>query len=467
MSGVRATGTVQTTSGIVTNITITNSGSGYTSTDNIVATITDSAGTNWTASTLYTAGQTYWTGSNLYAVTVTGVSGTTAPTFTGNTAQSDGSATSLWLTSSNAAGSGAYVTASLNGFPSGVQLVPGAPYLDTYTVIAGVNGEIFTSDPNNPTKWNALNYITAESEPDALVGISKHLNYIVTFGQWSIDWYYDGGNYPGSPLTYAPTYKIEMGCANGNSIQAFQNIMLFIGTSREDGASVYKIEGQVPQKVSTPYIDRILNRSTLASVRTYAFRLNGHTFYVLTLHDLNLTLVFDVNEQTWQQWTMFAIGDADSGINGIYAEQYFRPSFFADVNGTYFVLDDDNGKLYTMSSSYYTDAGASIYLRSVTDIIDNETTKRKFYNRLEIVGDKIPATLFVRHTSDDYVSWSNYRSINLNSPRSQIYQSGASRRRAWEFLITDNQPIRLDAAEIEFVIGEMENEAMQPTQYRK
>jgi hypothetical protein len=120
-----------------------------------------------------------------------------------------------------------------------------------------------------------------------------------------------------------------------------------------------------------------------------------------------------------------------------------------------------------LSSSYYTDNGAPIYYRAVSDIIDSGMTKRKFYRRLEIVGDKVPAIMKVRHSGDDYRTWSSYRSVDLNKPRAQIYLGGQDRRRAWEFLCTDPVPLRLTAAEIEFDIGEIENEAQQPPQYRK
>jgi len=342
------------------------------------------------------------------------------------------------------------------GFPAG-PYATGAIYLDTYTIIGGTNGEIYTSDPNNPTVWNALNFITAEAEPDGLVGIVKHLNYVLAFGQWSTDFYYDAGSYPGSPLAIATPYHIELGCANGDSICSFEQTTVWIGTAKEQGPSVYSIMGVSPSKISTPFIDRILNNSTLTDVIAYPLRINGHTFYILTLADLNQTLVYDLNEKQWYQWTMYAVGDSDSGVNGIYAEQYFRPSYFAGVGETYFLLDDDNGTLYTMSDTYYNDNGAPIYYRAVTPIMDSGTTKRKFYHRIEIVGDKIPATMNIRHTSDDYKTWSNYRQVNLNNERPQVRQAGASRRRAWEFLCTDNQPIRLEAAEIDFDIGELEN----------
>lgn len=400
-SGITATGTVQMTGGVVTGVTITNRGSGYT----------------------------------------------TAPTVT--IADSGG-------------GTGAGATASclLNAFPTG-PFVTGAVFLDSTMYVATQAGRIYGSHLNDPTSWNALNYISAESEPDNLVGITKHLNYILGFGEWSTDFFYDAGNAVGSPLSVSQSYKSEIGCANGDSIVQFEQTVAWIGKSKTTGPAIYMMDGVSPLKVSTPYIERILGNSTLNDVKAYSFKFNGHMFYVLTLHDLNMTMVYDVNEKQWYQWTMWA-RDSD----GIYGEQYFRPSYYAGVGNNYYLLDDDNGVLYTLSDTQYTDSGAPIYYRCVTDILDSGTTKRKFYGRVEIVGDKVPATMKIRHTSDDYKTWSAYRSVDLNKTRSQINQTGASRRRAWEFLCTDPQPLRLDAAEVDFEIGELEQDQAAPPQYR-
>jgi hypothetical protein len=407
-SGTTATGTVQMTSGVVTGITITNGGTGYVTPPSV--TISDSGG------------------------------GT---------------------------GSGATATCLLNAFPSG-PLVPGAVFLDSTIYVATKAGRIYGCQLNDPTSWDALNYISAESEPDNLVGIAKHLNYILGFGEWSIDFFYDAANPTGSPLSVAQSYKSEIGCASGDSIVQFEQTVAWVGRSKTVGPSVYLMEGVSPIKVSTPYIERILGNSTLAEVKAYAFKFNGHMFYVLTLHDLNMTLVFDVNEKTWYQWSLWCLGSEDLGQDPtVYSENYFRPSYYTGYNGVYYLLDDDNGKLYTLSDTQYSDSGAPIFCRCVTDIVDSGTTKRKFYQRVEIIGDKVSATLKIRHTDDDYQTWSNYRTVDLSKTRSQIYQSGSSRRRAWEFLVTDPVPLRLDAAEIDFEIGELEQDQAAPTEYRK
>lgn len=397
-SGTTATGTVQMTSGIITGITITDGGSGYVTAPNV--TIND-------------------------------------PT-----------------------GMGAAATCLLNFFPTS-GLVPGAIFLDSYVIVGTPQGRLYSSNVGDPTTWNALDYISAEAQPDLSIGIARHLNYVLNFGQWSTEFFYDAGNPIASPLNSAPSYQLEIGCLDGNTIVAFDQTVMWVGTSKTGSNSVYLLDGVSPVKVSSTYIDRILNRSP-TDLFAYAMKYNGHTFYVLTSHLFNVTIVYDVNEKVWVQWTMWATDDA-----GNYGEQYFRPLYYTYIGITHVLLDDDNGKIYGMSENFYTDSGAPIYYRSVTNLIDNGTTKRKFYNRVEIVGDKVAATMNIRHTDNDYQSWSPYRAVNLNQSRPQIYQTGAARRRAWEFLCTDNVPLRLDCAEIDFNIGELEQDGVGPTQYRK
>jgi len=353
-------------------------------------------------------------------------------------------------------------------FPfSGINIVPGAVFIDTYIGVGLPNGRVYTSDPNDPTSWNALDYLTAQQQPDNLVGIGRHLNYVISFGQWSTEFFYDAANSAGSPLSPASTYTIELGCANGDSIVSFEQTIVWIGTSLTVGTGVYLIDGVTPNRVSTPHIDRIINNSNLQNVKAYSMKINGHMLYVLTMIDINKTVVYDLNEQQWYVWTSFAAGTSTYGNAGIYAEQFFKPTFFAGNGLNYFVLDYDSGTLYLINDLYYTDNGAPIYYRIVTENIDSNTTKRKFYSRAEVIGDKIPAVMMIRHSSDDYRTWSSYRSVDLSRDRPQITACGSGRRRAWEFLCTEPQPLRLDAVEVEYTVGGLENEGLMPTHYRK
>lgn len=364
----------------------------------------------------------------------------------------------------------AAVTPNLCSFPTG-PYVSGTVFLDNYVFIGTVStamstdlppvpvgNRIYNSALGDPTSWSALDYLSFEQTTDTLVGIAKHLNYLVAFGQTSTQFYYDNANPVGSPLSVSQSYTSEVGCASGDSIVSTDNTVLWVGTSKTYGRAVYLMDGVSPVKVSTDNIDKHLEADGLGKVSAYCYKFGGHTLYILTLHNTNETLVFDINEKMWYQWTQYSMMSSDQSNPGVWMESYFRPTFYAEALGVPFVLDDDTATIYYFDTNTYQDANQPIYCRTVTDVIDNGSTKRKFYGRLEIIGDKVAGTLQVRHTGDDYNTWSSYRSIDLNASRAQIYLSGADRRRAWEFLCTSNVPLRLDGAEIDFRIGELDQE---------
>jgi hypothetical protein len=336
--------------------------------------------------------------------------------------------------------------------------VAGAVYLNNYLFLGTSTNRIYNSAVGDPTSWGALDYVTFEQTADNLVAITKHLNYLIAFGNVSTQFYYDAGNATGSPLAVAQSYTSEIGCAAGDSVVSTSNTVLWIGTSKTYGRSVYIMDGVSPVRVSTHNVDKHLAADSLEEVSAFCYTISGHTLYILTLHESNKTLVYDINEKMWYTWTQWAMASEDQPNPGTYSESYFRPTFYAQVNGVPYMLDDDTAEIYQLDVDTYQDDGEDIYCRTVTDISDNGTTKRKFYGRLEIIGDKVVGTMQIRHSGDDYNTWSGYREVNLNASRSQVYLSGADRRRAWEFLSTSNCPLRLDAAEIDFRIGEMDQE---------
>ena len=471
-SGVSATATV--TNGNITAVSITSAGSGLTVaptiTINVASTVTPtgtglvgdyiisvSSGTG-----IYVGMQASGTGVANNAL-VTNVNGTTITLSLPNTDAVSGTITFADL------GSNGVLTPSLNSFPAG-PFVSGAVFLDNYIFIGTTNNRIYNSNLGDPTTWQALSYLKFEQTADTLVGIVKHLNYLVAFGNNSTQFFYDVGNSVGSPLGLAASYTSEIGCASGDSIVATSNTVLWIGKTKTYGKCVYAMDGVSATKVSTSNFDRHIEADDLSYVTAYCYKVSGHTLYILTLHNTQKTLVYDLDEKQWYTWTQYAMASNTQPNPGTYYESYFRGTYYAEMDNIPYVLDDDNAKLYYFSTNIYQDDGQPIYCRSVTDIRDNGSTKRKFYGRCEIVGDKVEGGVMqISHTGNDYASYSTPRSVNLNAPRSQVYLSGADRRRAWQFLCTSNVPLRLDAAEIDFRIGEMDQEQAVGggTQYRK
>ncbi|CAB4240575.1 hypothetical protein UFOVP38_14 [uncultured Caudovirales phage] len=473
--GVAASATV--VSGKITAVTITNYGTGLTATP--TCTITKPSDVTRVCNGPGGSGQLFLSNTaGIYigmAVTGTNVgSGAVVTGMLTNTmvllsVPNLGSGLSGISVTFSDAGASGVLTPVLSQFPTD-PLVSGAVFLDNYVFVGTSTNYIYNSNLGNPLAWNTgSDYIKFEQTGDTLVGIVKHLNYLIAMGRNSMQFFYDAGNAVGSPLAVSQSYTNEIGCANGDSIVATSNTVLWIGTSKAHGRSVYLMDGVSPVKISTDSVDKHIEADKLSKVTAYCYKFQGHTLYILTLHDTSKTLVYDIDEKMWYTWTQYAMASSDQDNPGTYYESYFRPSFYVEYRGTAstsgsydntnaYVLDDDTGGLYHFDVNSYSDNLSPIYCRTVTDVMDNGVTKRKFYGRLEIIGDKVNGVMQVRHSGDDYQTWSNYRAIDLSASRSQLYMGGSDRRRAWEFLVTSNVPLRLDAAEIDFRIGEMDQE---------
>lgn len=324
-----------------------------------------------------------------------------------------------------------------NQTPS-LPLAHGAVYLDDMVFVMTTKGRIYNSAVEDPTTWGALDYISKTSEPDGGVAIVKHLNFIVAFGAWSGEFFYNAGNATGSPLDRSSSYKMDIGCASGTSLIEFAQTAAWIGQSREAGRGVYILEGVSPVKISTPAIERYLNASNLTTVDALALTIAGHTFYSITLNDLSITLVCDINEKRWYQWSTDSAG----------TDVMWKYSSITSFEGVSYLQDRTTGQLSTLSTSVYQDETANINYRIVSYKIDAKSHNRKFWQHLEIIGDKTSATLQVRHSDDDYTTWTTYRNVDLSLERPILRQLGSARRRVYDFFSTSNVAIRLQAAEI-------------------
>lgn len=349
-------------------------------------------------------------------------------------------------------------------FPTnaGMTLVPGIVYLDEYAYVMTTTGRIYNSANENPTSWGALDYVTKYSEPDGGVAICKHLNYIIAFGAWSSEFFYNAGNPTGSPLLRNDAAKCEIGCASGDSVVQFSQTVAFLGQSKEAGRGVYLFEGVSPVKISNPYVERYLNASDLSLVRAMALTISGHTFYTLTLNDLGMTLVYDMNEKLWYHWAT-PLGGAIDPI--YYCDPTYMDMTYVDlvparestnfnfqnhcaINGVMYMQDITNGYVVKLDSSVYVDDEGIMEFLVRTPLIDGGNNRNKFWSSLQLIGDRTAVDMDVRWSDDDYQTWSTSRTISMNQERPILWQLGAARRRAVQLSSLSDAPIRLQELEV-------------------
>ena len=347
----------------------------------------------------------------------------------------------LTVTFSGSPTTAATYVVNLNAFPNNP--VSGLVYLDGYVFVMDGDATVWQSELEDPTAWNPINYITVLGEPDKGVAIVKHFNYLVAFKQWTTEFLYDNANPVGNVLAINSTARIELGCATGESVQQFEETVLWMATTKEGGRSIAMLDGLRAHPISTKAIETFLNASTLQGVYSWAYKISGHTFYGLVLTDQNITLVYDLQEKEWHIWTT-----NKQFIGG--GENYFECSYvtpFPVNSNNYYVLDAVNGLMFTLSPNFYVDPFGPVTMRVVTQSSTMGTFDRKVNSMLTIWGEQINDIMQVRHTDDDYNTWSAYRPIQLNLQKPCLYNLGAYRRRAYEFLYTGHFPLRLEYAE--------------------
>ena len=328
-------------------------------------------------------------------------------------------------------------------------VVKGSGYLDGFTYVMDAGAFIYNDDVINTPGgvWTtATNVLRAQIEPDAGVFLTKQLVYIIALKQWTTEVFYDAGNATGSPLGPVQGAKANYGCASADSVQSIDDMLFWIATNRNSSTCVIQFDQLKLSKVSTKPVERLLDDGTLSDgVLSWTHKDEGHTFYGVTVKSLNRTLVWDVAEGMWSQWT---------DTNGNYLP--IVASTFTSSQEHLVQLED--GNIYELDSEFVTDdwpaSNSIITVDIYTPNFDAGNNWRKYMHTLTpIAGQLSGSVLQVRVSDDDYQTWSSFRKVSLNQPRPQLTNWGTFRRRAHHLRHACPTKFRIEALEYDLMQG--------------
>lgn len=346
--------------------------------------------------------------------------------------------------------------------------VPGWVYLDGFLYIMDTAGKIWgTAGQNNAVVWSGTNVINASSNADAGVGLAKQLSYVVALKQWTSQIFYDAGNATGSPLSPVPDAQLAYGGFVGSSIQVIDNTVLWMTSNQTVSPQVVQMDNLAPKIVSSPAVDRLLDNATFRGVASsnpqvnpgiisWVLKHGGHKFYCLTITVLNLTIVYDLDQKLWYQWT---------DVNGNYWPMagltYFPPYQLSGLvgfqPGLHLAQHYANGNVYPLDGDYEfpTDFGNIFPVDIYTPNMDFGVSRRKHLRTLYFYGDKVPGSkIKVRFSDDDYQTWSNFREISLSLKKPRIGPCGTFvERRAYHIRHQCATQFRLRDMDMQMDIG--------------
>lgn len=326
--------------------------------------------------------------------------------------------------------------------------VPMPTFIDGYVVIAKYNSiDVYNCDLDNPLGWTSSNYLSAEMFPDTVISLARQNNQIVVLGHNSIEFFYDAANASGSPLARNDSTTIQMGTAMPYGIYQNEQFCAYVGASDSGGRAVWVINGFQPKKISDEYIERILDaESDLTACRGFGLRTKGHLFFCLNLVSQNRTLVYDMDEKLWHEWSTNSAG----------SHTMFACNYMADKSdGAAYLLHKSNGTIYRLDPDAYSDDTNPILCELVTNRYDMDTYNRKFMSSIKIVGDRYltPNSVNVSWTDNDYLNWSNKKNIDLTDDFPAFHRLGSFRRRAFKIEHALDRPLRVESLECVYTDG--------------
>jgi len=253
-------------------------------------------------------------------------------------------------------------------------------YIDTF-MLWGPNGPSLQTNQWGSTLSNSLAldalYVASKTDyPDPLVSLIVNRHEIILLGQLKSEIWYDAGNAQ-FPFAELPGAYIEHGCCAAYSVASEDINVYWLGMDLQGQGIVFRQRGYETTRVSNHAIEYaiqliVASGQPISDAIGYTYQLGGHVFYALHFPSGNQTWVYDSSigdpMLAWHQecWT-----DANGNLNR------HRGNCAAFINGVNVVGDWQNGTLYAMDPSVYTDtlvpdgpAGPISFIRTFPHIFE-------------------------------------------------------------------------------------------------
>lgn len=371
---------------------------------------------------------------------------------------------------SGGGGSGAAAVVYLSAFPVPHQPTPIA--MDGFIFLSKSNTtSVYNCDVGNYQVWKTATFLQANQFPGNVVALARQQNYVFAMKGDAVEYLYNAANVsPLSTLSKTTQATTAHGVAQVGSVTSVEDATLFVGKSSAGGFGVYKIENFKEEKLSTEYIDYVLNEvlglySTTPKDQYYlsgsVIRVDGHRFYVLnevTDTANSRALVYDLDEKFWSFWDSSAVAGTRRYIG-------IRSHNKQGVSIVQIPVTGGSGKvLYhstTSTSGDYNDNGVVYYSYYNTPVIDMDNRYRKRFNRVEVVGNKYsyscPVTIMYSDSNVEAIdklsntTWTVDMQIGVQSYLTNL---GFSRSRIWQIGQATDVPFRFENIEIFYMQGE-------------
>jgi hypothetical protein len=219
-------------------------------------------------------------------------------------------------------------------------------FIDGYFIVNKPStGQFWISGSYDGTSWDALEFATAESNPDNLIRVFADHSQLILLGDISTEFWSNTGalDFPYSRIT-----SIEWGLAARWSVAKFDNSIIYLAKNRMGEVQVVRLQGYTPTIVSTPDIGYLINKYTTTSDASgFAYMHDEHPMYQINFPTAGESWLYDGRSDCWSKLKAYNLSRHRSEIG-------------VTFNGKAITADYSTGLMYRLDGDTYDDNGSPL-----------------------------------------------------------------------------------------------------------
>ncbi len=222
--------------------------------------------------------------------------------------------------------------------------------LDGYFIFAAPGtDQYYISAIDDATTLDALDFTSADAQPDNIVTFRVRKRELHIFGTRSIEIWVNSGDTDFPFVRYNST-PIDVGVVGNRAAVLAADTLVWVGQTERGWGYVYEMQGHQPVRISTQAVEEALNAvGDLSGASMWSYSIVGNEFVGLNVPGMATTWVFDFSTRQWHERAKLTTGGA---WNPYPADQV------TFVGGSHYATSGT--KLYHMDTGFYDLDGAPL-----------------------------------------------------------------------------------------------------------
>ncbi len=303
-------------------------------------------------------------------------------------------------------------------------------FIDSYFVINRDSKEFFHSNVNNGLVYGALDFTSAESDPDKIRSLHVHKSQLFVLGSETTEVYQtSAGTGSGFAFQVIKGFVIPKGISSPFTVTEFNSSFVFIGQGVDETPKVYMFTGSGVTPISTTSIDYLLQQDSdsanTAFVWSYSYR--GAVF--VGFSGDKGTLVYDAKASELSGSKVWH-SRLSSGLQG---KDRWRVNSLVTAYESLLVSDSESGIIGEIDNDINNDYGNYIGRVFSLQTLENNS-EPLFFNSIEAVIDS-GQSLINTDEAELFMQYSdNGRTYTSPRPRAAGAQGEYDKKLKWSQL---------------------------------